>query len=336
MKITHPRSSIHVLSHIRWKRMGFLLILSLVLASPLRAETMDRVVAVVNNTAITLSELNEAVSVFQLKLESIPKGPDATKDEGFQRKVLEELINKQIVDDFAAKSGIQASDQEVDRAVQDVLSRNRLTKDGLESALKQEGLSYDEYRKQLREQIVKMKLINQQIRPNVNVTEDAVREYYLNHPEKFQTTPGAVLKHILFRLPRSPDEKAVQEVTRKAQRVREEILKGKPFEEAAQQYSQDAATAGQGGGLGFFRMGDLIPEFKTGISGLKETEVSEPIRTAAGIHLIKLEERTTGNLRPFEKVKDDIHAHLFEDQGERYFQDWIKELRKNAYIEILL
>jgi peptidyl-prolyl cis-trans isomerase SurA len=312
-----------------------LLMLFLFLVPSLRAKTLDRVVATVDNEVITLSELEEAVSLYQMQLGNTPKAQESTKDQDFKRRMLEELINKRLVEEFAAKSGIQASEEEVDRAIEDVLSRNRLTKERLGDALKQDGLSYDEYRKQIQDQIVKAKLINREIRPNINVTDDAVREYYLNHPEKFRADPGVVLKHILFRLPANSDEKTLQDVEKKAVKAREEILKGKPFEVAAQQYSQDQATANQGGALGFFRMGDLTSEFKAALSLLKEGEVSEPVRTSTGIHLIKLEERTTGTVRPFEKVKEDIQSRLFEDQGEHYFQNWIKDLRKNAFIEIL-
>jgi len=312
-------------------------ILFLFITSSLRAEIVDRVVASVNNEVITLSELQEAVSLYRLQLGNQPKAQESiTEEKGFQRRVLEELVNKKLVDGFAVKSGIQASEEEVDQAVQEVLSRNKLTKGNLEDALKQDGLSYNEYRKQIHDQIVKVKLINREVRPNINISDDAVREYYLNHPEQFQTEPGVVIRHILFLLPPKADEKTVQDMEKKARQVKEEILKGRPFEEAAQRYSQDLATAPQGGALGFFRMKDLIPQFKAVVTQLQEGEVSDPIRTASGLHLMKLDERTSGNQRPFDKVKEEIRSRLFEDRGERYFQDWIKDLRKNAYIEILL
>lgn len=302
-----------------------------------QAETIDRVVATVNNEIVTASELDESVEFLMLKAGQ----PDASRLSAqerltLQRRVLEELINKKLVEEFAAKSGIQASDEEVDRAVQDVMVRNNLTRERLEAALRQDGLTFEEYRAQIREQIVKAKLINREVRPNIGVSDDAVREYYLNHPEQFKTEQGVVLRHIMFRLPKHPGDKTIQDTLKKARSVRQEYLDGRPFEELARRYSQDEATAGQGGMLGFFRREDLIPEFREAVERLSESEVSEPIRTPTGIHLVKVEERTTGALRPFEKVKDEIRSRLYEEQGERFFQDWIKELRKNAFIEILL
>lgn len=301
------------------------------------AETIDRVVARVNNEVVTLSELEESIEFLMLKAGQPDASRLSTQERlTLQRRVLEELINKKLVEEFASTSGIQASDEEVDRAVQDVMVRNNLTREGLQAALKQDGLTFEEYRAQIRDQIVKAKLINREVRPNIGVSDDVVREYYLSHPEQFKTEQGVVLRHIMFSLPKHPGDKMVQDVLKKARSVRQEYLEGRPFEELARRYSQDDATAAQGGMLGFFRLEDLIPEFREAVDRLSESEVSEPIRTATGIHLVKIDERTTGELRPFEKVKDEIRSRLYEEQGERLFQDWIKELRKKAFVEILL
>ena len=107
------------------------------------------------------------------------------------------------------------------------------------------------------------------------------------------------------------------------------------FEEAAAKYSKDA-TASQGGWLGFFRKGSLSPEMEAGILHLQEGEISEPVRTALGIHLLKIEERTNGGIRPLDKVRSSIQEKLYEEAAERQFEDWRKELRKNAHIEVFL
>jgi peptidyl-prolyl cis-trans isomerase SurA len=117
--------------------------------------------------------------------------------------------------------------------------------------------------------------------------------------------------------------------------VRQEILEGMPFADAARQYSKDA-TASRGGWLGFFRTGSLSPEMETGIENLDEGELSAPVRTALGIHLLMIEERTTGEIRPLEKVQNGIREKLFEEAAERQFEEWRKDLRKNAHIELFL
>ncbi len=312
---------------------------SLPLGKGLRAyaEIIDRVIATVNNEVITLSELEESVALYMHK--GVPSGAppiSAQEQQALQRRLLDELINKKLVEAFAVKSGIQASDDEVDKAIQDVMARNNLTKEKLLAALAQDGLSFDEYRAQIRDQIVKAKLIHREVRSRVNVSDDTVREYYLNHQEEFKAEQGVVLRHIMLRVPKDPSDRVLQETERRARSIRDELLQGRPFEEVARHYSQDETTAAQGGLLGFFRIEDLIPEFRAVVADLGEGEVSEPIRTPQGIHLVKVEERTTGEVRPFEKVKEEIRLRLYEDQSERFFQDWIRDLRKNAFIEVLL
>jgi peptidyl-prolyl cis-trans isomerase SurA len=127
----------------------------------------------------------------------------------------------------------------------------------------------------------------------------------------------------------------VDAVLKEAQRIRQEIVGGMPFPEAAGKYSQDSSAA-KGGWLGFFRRGALSGELERAIDQLKEGEMSEPILTEPGIHIVRLEERTTGDIRPLDKVRETIREKLYEEAAERQFGEWRKELRKNAHIEIFL
>ncbi len=313
-----------------------LLALLLLAGLPAAAEMIDRVVATINDEAVLQSELQEAVDMYQHQIGQTGQEGLSDRDRSaLQRRVLEDLIDKSLIEGFAAKAGIEASEEEVDRAIDEVLARAHLSKDELQEALKQDNLNYEEYRDQIREQLVKAKMIQREIRARINITDKQIEEYYLDHPDEFRAKEGVVLRHILFPLPQSPSPEAVEAAMKEASRVRQEILDGKPFEEAARQYSKDA-TAAQGGWLGFFRKGTLSPEMEAGILPLKEGEISEPVQTALGIHLLKIEERTTGGIRPLEKVRSSIQEKLYDEAAERQFEEWRKELRKNAHIEVFL
>ena len=292
----------------RWSVASGILLALLLVGLPASAEILDRVVATINDRAIMQSELQEALELYEHQM-------------GQQS--------------FAVKAGIEASDEEINRAIEEVLSRAHISEDELREALQLDNLSYEEYRDQIRDQLVKAKMIQREIRSRINITDKQIEEYYLDHPDEFRAEEGVVLRHILFPLPYPPAPEVVDATVKEASRVRQEILEGKPFPEAARQYSNDP-TAGQGGWLGFFRKGSLSPEMEAGIVDLEEGEVSEPVQTALGIHLLKVEERTTGDIRPLEKVRSSIQEKLYEEAAERQFEEWRKELRKNAHLEVFL
>jgi len=306
------------------------------LALPASAEILDRVVATVNNWTITWSDLQESVEIYEHQMGQANIEKMSERDQkALDRKVLEDLIDKTLIEGFAEKAGIEASEEEVDRAIQEVLSRARISEAELREALQQDGLQYEEYRDQIRDQLIKAKMIQREIRARINIKDQQIEEYYLDHPDEFRAEEGAVLRHILFPLAYPPMPDVVDATTREAKRVRKEILDGMPFQEAARLYSKDA-TAGQGGWLGFFRKGTLSAEMEAGIENLEEGEISEPVQTALGIHLLMVEEKTSGDIRPLEKVRDSIREKLYEEAAERQFEDWRKELRKNAHIEVFL
>jgi peptidyl-prolyl cis-trans isomerase SurA len=305
-------------------------------ALPAQAEVLDRVAATINDRAIALSELEEAVELYRHQMaQQMPERMSERDSMALRRRVLEDLIDKSLIEGFAEKAGIEASEAEIDRAIDEVLGRAHLSEKELREALKRDNLSYEEYRSQIRDQLIKAKMIQREIRARINITDKQIEEYYLDHPDEFRAEEGVVLSHILFPLEHPPTPDAVETAVEEATRVRGEILDGLPFPQAANEYSRDA-TAGQGGWLGFFRKGSLSPEMEAGIENLQEGEVSEPVQTALGIHLLKVEERTTGDIRPLEKVKNSIQEKLYEEAAERQFEEWRKELRKNAHIEVFL
>lgn len=312
------------------------LLLLLLGGLPAAAEVLDQVVATINDRSVLESELEEAIEIHRHQIgQQMPQRLSERDWVALQRRVLEDLIDKSLIEGFAQSEGIEASEAEIDRAIDEVIARAHITEEELREALRKDNLDYEEYRSEIRDQLIKAKMIQREIRARINITEKQIEEYYLDHPDEFRAEEGVVLRHILFPLPSSPAPETVEGTVQEAERVRREILEGKPFDEAARQYSSDV-TAAQGGWLGFFRKGSLSPEMEAGIETLQEGEVSEPVRTGLGIHLLKIEERTTGDIRPLEKVRDGIQEKLYEEAAERHFEEWRKELRKNAHIEIFL
>jgi len=303
---------------------------------PASAEMLDRLAAMIDEEIITYSELNEAVNLYLHQMGKTEKSqPSGWEKQALERKVLEELIDKKLMDNYAKSQGIEATEEEITSAIDDVIARAAITPDQLKEALKRDGLRYEEYRDQIRDQIVKAKMIHREIRARIKVKEEEIEGYYFDHPQEFRSDEGVEISHILLPLPQDPSPEIIEETAKRAQEIRLEIDSGLAFGEAAAKYSKDASAL-QGGKLGFFRREALSPEIGQAVSTLEVGEISAPVHSAIGIHLIKLDDLTEGGIRPLEKVRDVIQENLYEEAAERQFEEWRKELRKNAYIKVLL
>lgn len=299
-------------------------------------EVLDRVVATVDGTVITQSELREAVEAFQRQAGEAGRSAENPWDrKALERRILEDLVDRKLMDQYASREGITATDQEMEQAVKDVLARANMTREEFLEALRKEGVSYEEYRNQIRDQIIKAKMIHREVRAQIVIKDEEIESYYFGHPDEFRTEEGYMIRHVFLALSQNPRPEVLEAVLKEAGRIREEILGGLPFEEAAAKYSQDPSAA-RGGWLGFFRKGALNEELESAIEALEEGQVSEPILTQAGVHIVRLEERTTGGVRPLERVRERIREKLFEEAAERQFEKWRKDLRKKAYVEIFL
>ncbi len=180
----------------------------------------------------------------------------------------------------------------------------------------------DEVTKQILAQAyLEKKLLNQQ-----QVSEEEVKAYYEKHREKYQEPRAVRARHILIEVPQGATPEQEKEALKKAQHLRERILKGEDFAKLAQKYSADPGTKEKGGELGFFTQGQMVKEFEEAAFRLKPGEVSEPVRTPFGYHLIQVEEIKEAKQRSFAEVKDKVREDLIQAKEEAALNKALKEL----------
>ncbi len=180
----------------------------------------------------------------------------------------------------------------------------------------------DEVTKQILAQAyLEKKLLNQQ-----RVSEEEVKAYYEKHREKYQEPRAVRARHILIEVPQGATPEQEKEALKKAQRLRERILKGEDFAKLAQEYSADPGTKEKGGELGFFTQGQMVKEFEEAAFRLKPGEISEPVRTPFGYHLIQVEEVKEAKQRSFAEVKDRVREDLIQAKEEAALNKALKEL----------
>jgi peptidyl-prolyl cis-trans isomerase SurA len=297
---------------------------------------IDRIVARVNDDVITLSELQEEGLPLFERLRANYTGKELEYQvQHAEREFLDQLILRRLQLQYASQIGINASENEINAALKDVLNRNNLTQEALTDLLTREGLTLQDYKDRLREQIILARLMNQAVRSRVSVDASEVEAYYKAHQDEFSQPAQARVRHIFFRIDPDAAPPQVDAVRERASRVLREARNGGDFGELARRYSEDA-TAANGGDLGVIKRGQALPEFEEVIFALREGDVSEVVRTPNGLHIVKIDAFTKGSEQPFPEIKAEIERRLLKEKIEQRFQDWTNELKDRAFIEITL
>jgi peptidyl-prolyl cis-trans isomerase SurA len=303
----------------------------------LGAETADRIVAVINDEIVFDTEVD------QLAATQLRGPPDLESAEGkkafaqIKRKALDHLIDQKLVGMQAQELKLTVNQEEVDRALDSVMQQNNLTKEQFVEALKQQGFTLDSYRKTLKKQILELKVINTAVRSRVQISDDEVRTFYNQNARQMGAGTNAHLRQILLTVPADAPAALVEQKRKLAVSLVEQARTGKvTFEELAKKHSEDEATKGDGGDLGWIEAGGLVEALETEITNMDKGDVRGPIRTARGWHVLQLVERKASQIRPFDEAKDAIRKQLYDQQIEKATQSWIKELRKKAHVDVRL
>jgi peptidyl-prolyl cis-trans isomerase SurA len=291
------------------------------------SEVVDRIVAVVNDSIITLSELNAATAVATRGLKGEVK--DGKNIVETKSKVLDALIEKKLMKQAADKTGIEVSEKEIDNAIEDIKKQNNMTQEDLLLALAKNGLTYKEYREQLREDIRQVKFVSSEFRSRIIIEPVDIEDYYKRNIESFYGPPAYKIRLIFIA---RDDEKTMRA---KLEAVMEELENGVDFKDVAIQYS-DGPAASDGGDLGYVKSGELEAAIEGAAMQLKEEEVSGPIFTKNGINIIQLLENWKGEPRPIEEVGDEIRKALYEERMNGRYNLWLEDMKRVAHIEVRL
>jgi len=318
------------------KHLLFILLLGILFLLPINAQArvIDGIAAIVNDEIITLQDLYRESGTI---LSEAEKNGKLDQDARFKirQTVLDRLVEKRLVDQKVKELGIKVGEDEVRQAIEDVRKQNNMPDQAaLVAALAQQGITFDQYRAQLQEQLEKLKLVSQEVRAKIQVGEQEMREFYDANPSRFSEEETFLARHIFFRINEKAPADEVKRAMGNVLMVLAETKSGKDFAELAKKHSEDPAAKKDGGNLGQFKKGDMLPELENVITAMKPGEVSELVKTPAGLHIVKLEERSKGKLKDFESVKAQIEDIIYKKKSEERFSAWAKELRSKASIEV--
>lgn len=312
------------------------MLLALLLPLNLWGEVVDRIVALVNGEIITLSELDQMGKLFYEKaLQGSTAGEREEKLKKARTEFLDRLIESKLLEEEMKKRKIEVPERDVDAAIQDVLKSSNLTENDMKKALAREGMTYSTYRQKVRDELGKLRLVSREIKSKIVIEEAVLREYYQKNPEKFTDTLEIKIQQIFFPVPQNASREETAAVQREAQAILERARKGEDFSELARKFSM-GPEAREGGLLGYFKHKELMPELEEAGFKLRPGEISDLVRSPAGFHILRVLERKGGEPRPFAEVQFKIREELSEAEAQKKFEQWMKELKSKAYIEIRL
>ena len=303
-------------------------------------ELIDRIVAVVNNDVISLSDLNRAIGPM-LAAYSQQKGQALSDEERGElvKKAIDQLVEKKLIEQKAKEFNIKVTDKDIDRSVEEVLQRNNLTLEQLKEVLKKDGSSLEDYRKMLQSEILMSKVVAREVRSKVTITEKDIQDYYgQGVKSQSQDKPGerVRIQQIFIAITPETTAKQAEKLTRQLEDIRAKIVAGEDFGQLAVKYSQDA-SAKEGGDMGYFGRGELLPLVENAAFNMQAGEVSSVIRTPVGIHIIKVVEKQGSSEETAKSYnRQEVEDTLYRQQVDALYQKWIDDLKNKAYVKIYL
>jgi len=291
---------------------------------------LERVVAVVNNDAITLGELEEAMAVARADGRQRPPG----SDEQVKREFLNRFIESRLQLQEADREKIVVDDAEIDEELLERVKKSNVKDlEEFKNIIKAQGVNYESVRKRLRENIKMSKIVRRKVTIRVTVTESEIDRYLDENRGKLETGLAYHARHILI-VPEPPLSDASWEAARiRAGLVRDQLREGADFAELAGKNSGDA-TAKDGGDLGTLKRGELAQDIESRILALKPGEISEPYRSDLGFHIFRLESKETLDGDGLVRARTQIREILFRQKYEARLDAWLREIRERAIIEV--
>ncbi len=296
-------------------------------ASAQQVKPLDHIVAVVNEGAIMHSELENRVARARDQLEK--RGVTPPSDAALEQQVLDRMIVEEVQLQMANDANLSVDDTELNRTVRGIAESNGMSLEQFADTLEADGLSLAAVREDVRRELLMRQLQQRRVASRVTVSEREVDRYL-----EQQSANGDVryrLSHIMVALPQSPSQAQIDEARGEIERLRRRLDEGADFASLAAAES-DGGQALNGGDLGWRSSAELPSIFTQAVPSLEEGEVSDPIRSPSGFHLVKVADREGGQGRNLTQ-RDQVRQTLFQRKANDEMEVWLQEIRAGAYID---
>ena len=321
----------------------FLVVFALALTASAGDTVVEEIVARVNNSIITRSEMEKAKTQIMDEARQKGAGPDELQQR--ETNVLRDLIDQQLLVQKGTDLGITADTELIKRLDEMRKSMNLATMEDLEKEAEKQGISYEDFKQNLKNNIITQSVIGREVGSHIQTTTEETQQFYDEHKKELERPEQVALAEILIApvkpaadakegdpLPEpTPEQLAAAE--KKANDVLAEIKKGLKFEDAAKKYS-DGPTAQDGGQLGEFQRGALAKELEDRTWSMKKGDVTDVIRTRQGFIILQVLDHTQAGVPPLKDVTNQVQEAIYLKKLQPALRAYLTKLREDAFIDI--
>lgn len=308
------------------RRMLIVSVLILLWAAPARAETANRIIAVVNDDVITETDLTDRLREILEEVEV----PEGTTPQQLQHEVLRRLIQQRLILQEAGKLGVTVGSDELAARIDEMAARAG-SPEAFDELLRSQGLTREIVKDQVRQQMLIDRVISAKVKSTINVSPQEVAKELAEHPELAKAGDRVRADHILIRVDKDRTEEEARE---QVDRVVQQLAAGGDFAALAKEYSEDS-HARRGGAMGWVAQGELLPELDTVLFSLEPGRISEPVKTRLGFHLVRAVERKPASSLTIMEAHADVFRELFERKYQDALNQWLGGLAERAFVQIL-
>ena len=299
-------------------------------------EVIDRIVAVVNEDIILLSELQDRMKPYVQRIHQ--QGFDLEKERKMLFQVREDMLNRlvdeKLTDQEIKRKDIKVDDDQIDSTIENIKKANAFTDEDLRRFLEKENMTMEEYRDKIREQVLRTRLVNYEVKSRIVVTDEEIQNYYDSHPEIYGGKISYHLRNILMQTPTYATDSEKQALKDQLEQIRTRVAKGEPFGDLAKAFSQGPSAA-DGGDIGSFEKETLSPQIQAALNGLQPGQVTNVLDTDVGLQLFFIESIDHSQGKPLENVRAEIQHKLFSEIVDKKFVSWLEDLRSQSHIKII-
>ena len=299
-------------------------------------EVIDRIMAVVNSDIITLYDLNRAFKPYEDNIKALNYAPEKERQTLFQvrKDLLDQLIDSKLADQEIERAQITVSEGDIDKTIERMKEARSFTDEQLREGLARQGMTMAEYRKEIKEQILRTKLVNREVKSKIVITKEDVKAYYESHQDEYAGEKKYYLYNIFVKLSPEAGTSEREDALRQIQGAIARLNQGLSFEDLVDQL-KDSSSRVQGTDLGLYRLEELSKQLQGAVVKLKAGEFSEVLDTDFGPQIIYVQKIQQTPTKSLDEIESEIEEILYNELVDNRYQDWLDELRKRSLIKII-
>ena len=297
---------------------------------------VDRIVAVVNDEIITLYDLNLTLKPYEKNIEALDYPPEERRETLFKLRsdLLNRLVDEKLADQQIKKYNLTISNQEIDLTIERMKESRSYTDEDLRAGLAEQGLTIEEYRDNLKKQMLRGKLVNREVKSKIVITRGEIEKYYNEHRDKYAGETKYHLWNISIRFSQMTDESQKQIAFGKMKTVLSQLKQGRTFESFAAE-APDSPESPEGTDLGLYRLDELSRQLRNVVTDMKAGEYSSILETDRGYQILYVQKILVTDPKSLSDVEAEIEDVLYNEAIDNRYNTWLSELRKRSHIKII-